>query len=83
MHDLDTFEGWLKYQQLDLQGQPEETAPSQILGSDPEDRLRECVLVVESSEDGIGTHDIGLSATMRRRGRRECRDCRRIGNAGA
>jgi len=25
MHDLDTFEGWLKHQQMDLQGQPEET----------------------------------------------------------
>jgi hypothetical protein len=25
MHDLDTFEGWVKYQQLDLHGQPEET----------------------------------------------------------
>lgn len=24
MYDLDTFEGWLKHQQLDLQGQPEE-----------------------------------------------------------
>ncbi len=63
-------------------GSPARCHP-QILGSDPEDRLRERVLVVESSEDGIGTHDIGLSATMRRRGRRECRDCRRIGNAGA
>jgi len=28
MDDLDTFEGWLKYQQLDLQGQPEETVAS-------------------------------------------------------
>jgi hypothetical protein len=42
-------------------------------------RGRPCVLVMESSEDRIGAHDVGFSAAMAR-SRSGNRDCRGIGN---
>ena len=53
----------------------------QKLESNPEkgSRGRQCVLVMESSEDRIGAHDVAFSAAMAR-SRSGNRECRGIGN---
>ena len=43
------------------------------------DAIAQCVLVMESSEDRIGAHDVGFSAAMAR-SRSGNRDCRGIGS---
>jgi hypothetical protein len=64
-----------------IEGVAEASCDPQKLESEPEQgsRGRQCVLVMESSEDRIGAHDVGFSAAMAR-GRSGNRDDRGIRN---